>query len=189
MMKSFIFAVTSIAYILSITNIADAKVKKSSILPQNRADFSMNTKQDSTITSAISNSDIKNIHQSIVKYYHKLNSAYPLKKIPDEATNSEVRFYEVTNNLKLTDWRRITQTAETGSAEVIAKVEAMVLLREYRMSIERDTQDKTIKTSLVGVKIVRYKTKINVSKSDGKWSISGDEMIDGSAQVMPMPKN
>ncbi len=70
MMKSFILAATSISYILSIVNIADAGVQNTN--PQLEQEVSC-LNQASTETQTISTNDIRSICQVLTNYYAENN--------------------------------------------------------------------------------------------------------------------
>ena len=169
MMKSFILAATSIACILSLSNIADAgdrvidrNSKKQLNLIADRA--------NSAKPANISIVNLKGIEQAIIKKYQEKNKGpqYP-------SASGATRFYEI-KSIKLTSYSSISAIT-TGSAEENAIVSITEIERIYGFGskkfldrnnqvvsgkYEYNYQNKDIHSSTRDV-------EITLTKRNGKW--------------------
>ena len=113
MIKSFVLAATSIAYILSIANIVDAKVQKSDQKIYREQSCLSQTAQ-STQAYNISTADIRGICQSLTNHYTGLNKYGVAKQescIRTSCSNrndSEFRAFEV-NKIELISYHNKDQ--------------------------------------------------------------------------------
>ncbi len=170
-MKSFIIAVSSIACLLSITNIAEANDRTSN----RQIDRSLTTRSSliakqpkSANSDVIPASDLKGIEQAVIKYYQNLNRGpeYP-------SASGANTFYEV-NNLKITSFLLFDNR---GDIEGQARILSAETQRSYSFGGDNalDKKNKIIpkKYKYVFVStdnntMIRNR-EITIIKRDGKW--------------------
>ena len=170
MLKFFIIAITSIAHILSIADIADAKEK---IYDRDLTNRSMAIEQTkSSSKSVLSKTDLEGIHQAIVECYVNAN------KEPGFEASGEVSFYEV-KELRVLSFAPFD--ARVNGPSVI--IESIENHRRYRIGAKSSKGTiqafgrtiETVKTERVYNSIPEKplkvaKIKIFVVKKDGKWN-------------------
>jgi hypothetical protein len=167
-MKSFIFATISIACILPIDNVVNARELMSDrhlVTQSNLIAKQPKVSQHNIIPAA----DLKGIEQAIIERYKRMNKSpeYP-------AASGGITFYEV-KELKISSFLLF-------DARGSATVEAIENNRGYVFG-SRDIADNNQPSNQVKIKKYKYifspstidpfsvrKITINLSKNDGKWT-------------------
>jgi hypothetical protein len=157
MLKSAIFTTISIASLLSLTSIADARPvdKKSIHNPENLPTLHLTAKQSQ---SNISQSDINGISQAISQYFRDKNN----KEMPSSPEDDKPAcwFFEV-KSLKLV-------SLADNQAEVLAKVNA----QSYEIKrISNNPPRWSYKKNYASIE-AKNEHSIQLKKSNGKWKVS-----------------
>ena len=170
MIKLFILTATSIIWILSTSNFADAE--DVGIQRSLKSQFKLNTNsQNSPEKNSITATEVKSIEGAVIEHYKKINvgPSYP-------ATNGIATFWEV-KKIKLTSFSIFG--GDKGANLDMARVEIIVDERYYnfqnRNSVPTATRTGSWKyeynfapTSINPIK--SSKTALILSKRNGKWT-------------------
>jgi hypothetical protein len=181
MLKSAIVATISIASILFIASLADAKdrslaqplgtkIAQSSTHPSaSQAKTLLVTKQSEATNTkkntAVPESDLKAIRQAYIDFYHKQN----LQAIPKIGHSGATSFHEI-KSLKLSSYN----TAK-GNIESEAKLEYVRIERTYSFHTVDDSTNKSIKRK-IAYDNSNYAPRIMkgsflARKINGKWQV------------------
>jgi hypothetical protein len=186
MMKSFIIAVTSISYILSIANIVDAKIKTSA-KKNTREKTCLNqiitaSKQSKlSQSSVISTEDIRGICQAIKEEYAGNNNSIRNLAIADRNFTPFKDFIEV-EKINLTNFE--VQKSHDGERKY-TRVDIVEIVRPYLSTSMKELPDKSSHNTNP-ITIYSYNWEPNpakakmttrtrrtcVQKLQGKWSVN-----------------
>ena len=173
MMKSFILAATSIAYLLSIANIADAKVKTSK--RENLSEQScLSQSATSNQVKPISTADIRSICQIITQVYGDLNrfgqkvQLQPYPREGDSNGNADVFSAYNVKRMELTAFSNLAEN--TISASIFMEV----VERNYEYYGNYRTNGKWV---FMGER--DYSNIVRFMKKNGKWEKDERDKING----------
>lgn len=161
MMKNFILAATSIVYVLSIANIANAEIK-----PKNK---SMAISKQTTSLTSKQQSDIESIHENLTQFYRGLNQldlqlilGVSMMPSPEERKSVQRLF----NQLKAADVNMNIEVRELDLSE----------LSDSRASIQTRMSLKiTSKGQIIDNPDQYFPLKL--TKNKGVWIIDKNEII------------
>jgi hypothetical protein len=168
MMKQFILAATSISYILSIANIADAKIK-TSIQKVDREQTCQNQESNPTQAIDISTSDIRAICQLITNHYKEVSKNYLKHQLFVENYPEKIRSGYRINGvvaIEVTNLNVVSYTNNIGkSTDRTAKIQVVfnTVVYDWSSKNRRWNPDESVKYD--GVKI-----EVEFHKKNGKWS-------------------
>ena len=186
MMKTFVFAATSIAYILFVASIADAKVQKSDKkIDREQACINQTiaiAKQPKSLQPAVvSTADIRGICQAISEEYKELNNTIRNLPIADKSFTPWKDFIEV---------EKITLTSfEVGKSydgeRKYTHIEIAEIVRHYRSkSMKKLPNGGLVSANSVTIdsynweqnpdkeEMTRRNRRTCVHKLQGKWSVT-----------------